>query len=229
MRSAAVHRKATQRLIASSLVAAGCLFGSAGTVRWWNGWVFMAVGLLLVTALTNSLFRQSPELLEERMTAAKKAKPWDRWLVPLLGGILPLACVVVAGLDRRYGWTNTITTLESLMALSVMLGGMALTFWAMQSNPFFSSHVRIQGERGHSVVSRGPYRYVRHPGYSGSILYNLAVPVLLASLVALWVGIAIVLVIVVRTALEDRTLRQELAGYREYTETVRYRLFPGLW
>jgi protein-S-isoprenylcysteine O-methyltransferase Ste14 len=101
--------------------------------------------------------------------------------------------------------------------------------WALSSNAFFVATVRIQADRGQTVVSGGPYRYVRHPGYLGSILLHLGVPFLLGSLWALIPGFVAVLVMVVRTALEDRTLRAELSGYEEYAERVRYRLLPGVW
>ncbi len=221
-------RKAVAQLIGFSLVTAACLFGSAGTLGWWNGWAFMGVGTL-VAVLTVSFFRKSPELLAERMSAAKQAKPWDRVLVPLLAGVLPFLSIVLAGLDHRFGWTTCITTWESALALLVMLVGVALTFRAMQSNPFFSSHVRIQADRGHTVVSNGPYGHIRHPGYAGTILYNLPLPILLGSVVALSAAFSMLLVLVIRTALEDRTLMNELPGYREYTKKVRYRLIPFVW
>jgi protein-S-isoprenylcysteine O-methyltransferase Ste14 len=224
----ASYRKGVAQLVGFSLVTATCLFGSAGTLSWWNGWAFLGVGMV-VAALTVSFFRKSPELLAERMSAAGQAKAWDRVLVPLLGGVLPFLSIILGGLDHRFGWTTSVTTWESALALLVMLVGVALTLRAMQNNPFFSSHVRIQADRGHTVVSSGPYGYVRHPGYTGTILYNLPLPILLGSVVALWAAIAMLLVVVVRTALEDRTLRNELAGYRDYASRVRYRLIPFVW
>jgi protein-S-isoprenylcysteine O-methyltransferase Ste14 len=101
--------------------------------------------------------------------------------------------------------------------------------WAMRSNPFFSSHVRIQDDRGQVVVSGGPYRYVRHPGYVGAILYNLGAPILLGSLVALWMGVAFLVVFVLRTVLEDAMLQADLEGYRDYASRVRHRLVPLVW
>jgi len=223
------YRRAVGKLIAGSALTATLLFGTAGTVRWWNGWAFLSAFVVVMTAVTVGLFGRSPELLEERRSAAKKARGWDRLLVPLLSGVLPTVGLVLAGLDRRWGWTAELPLLASLGALLMMLAGSGLTFWAMKSNPFFSSHVRIQADRGQTVVRAGPYRFVRHPGYGGSILYNLAVPVLLGSYASLAVGLLFVLATALRAALEDHTLRQELDGYRAYCGQVRRRLVPLLW
>jgi protein-S-isoprenylcysteine O-methyltransferase Ste14 len=224
-----VFRNSVGRIVAVGLLTAGGLFGSAGTLRWWNAWVFLAVGIAAITALTLTVFRRSPDLVEERRTAAPKAKAWDRILVPLLAVILPYLAIVLAGLDRRFGWTLPIAIPVSLGALAILLAANALTFWAMACNRFFSSHVRIQQDRGHTVVSHGPYAYVRHPGYTGAILYALASPILLGSRVAFWASVASLGLWIVRTALEDRMLQAELAGYREYAAHVRYRLVPLVW
>ena len=116
-----------------------------------------------------------------------------------------------------------------IAALIVSIVGYAITVWATSSNAFFSQVVRIQSERGHSVVNSGPYKYVRHPAYLGAILYELAVPVLLASWWALIVGGLNVILFVLRTALEDRTLQVELIDYEAYANRVNYRLLPGIW
>jgi protein-S-isoprenylcysteine O-methyltransferase Ste14 len=135
----------------------------------------------------------------------------------------------VAGLDQRYGWSSGIEPVAQIGAMLLVIAGHALVVWATGVNAYFSQVVRIQTERGHTVISSGPYRYVRHPGYVGGILVTLAAPLLLGSAWALIPGVLGALLLVVRTALEDRTLLQELAGYGEYAESVRYRLVPGLW
>ena len=136
---------------------------------------------------------------------------------------------VVAGLDRRYGWSGPFPAPAQVAALLVCSIGYGLVVWATGSNAFFSQIVRIQTERGHTVVKAGPYHYVRHPAYVGALLTQLAMPILLSSWWALVVGSADALLMLLPTALEDRTLRAELPGYPEYTSQVRYRLFPGLW
>ena len=229
MESSASFTKAATRLVIICLFTATCLFASAGTFRWWNAWLYLVAYCTLVTVLVGLLFRKRPDLAEERMTAAAKAKSWDRILVPILAAVLPVLSTVLAGLDRRFGWTHSITTVETLAGFGVMLAATLLTYWAMATNRFFSSHVRIQRDRGHTVVTGGPYAYIRHPGYTGTIIANLAAPIVLGSMVAFWVGVVMAALFTLRTVLEDRTLQAELEGYREYAGRVRYRLVPFVW
>jgi len=170
-------------------------------------------------------------LLEERMRVEQKkdAKRWDRLLVIVIGMVLTPAVWLVAGLDRRYGWSPGAGFVLGAAALVIALLGGALVVWAASSNTFFSAIVRIQKDRGHTVVSGGPYAAVRHPGYAGTVAANLAGPVVLGSLWALVIGALIVALLVVRTALEDRTLQRELDGYADYARRVRWRLLPGVW
>jgi protein-S-isoprenylcysteine O-methyltransferase Ste14 len=135
----------------------------------------------------------------------------------------------VGGLDERHGWSVGIALAGQIAAGVVMGLGYALVVWATAANRFFSLIVRIQAERGHAVATGGPYRWVRHPAYVGGILIDLAGPILLGSWWALVPGILCGLLMILRTALEDRTLQAELAGYREYAGRVRYRLLPGVW
>jgi protein-S-isoprenylcysteine O-methyltransferase Ste14 len=211
-----------------TVMTAVCLFAPAGTLRWWNAWVFLAIGVVLIATLTGVVFRNSPGLVEERMTAGEKAKGWDRVLVPILAALLPIASNLLAGFDKRFGWTS-MPLWPCAIAFAGMLIGIGITYRAMRSNPFFSSHVRIQSDRGHQVVSSGPYGWIRHPGYTGTIIYNLCAPILLGSLAAFWVGVLMAALFVVRTALEDRTLQKELPGYSAYAGRVRYRLVPYVW
>ncbi len=223
------YQKVAKRFIFIFVVTGLVLFGSAGTLSWWNGWAAMGMSAILAVALILLVFRKTPELMEERLSARKRAKTWDKILVPVLGLLLPLLSTLLGGLDKRFGWTDSISAAASLLALLVMIGAGGLTLWAMRVNPFFSSHVRIQEDRSQTVVSGGPYAYIRHPGYTGAILYSLALPILLGSLAALWAGLTILLLFLLRTSLEDRTLRRELKDYREYTQRVRYRLMPFIW
>jgi protein-S-isoprenylcysteine O-methyltransferase Ste14 len=213
---------------AAGLVTAALLFIPAGTLDWWQAWAFLGSFVVFAT-LSTLLYRDSPELLEERRTASKKAKAWDKPLVLLAVAVLPLVMLVLAGLDRRWGWTPPLRAWQSLLALALLVAGNALVHASMRANRFFSSFARIQSERGHQVVSAGPYRWVRHPGYAGLILGSLAAPLLLGSWPALGVGVLIGLVYVIRTALEDRMLREELEGYEAYAARVRHRLAPWVW
>ena len=221
--------RSTIRLGIGTLLLAGTLFLSFGSLDWPMAWVYLGLVVVGISITTALLARIHPDLIEERSHIGEGVKPWDKvlaWLMAL-GTLLPT--LIIAGLDRRWGWSPA-------MPVSVEIGGTVLyalgaswIAWAMVSNRFFAPVVRIQNDRGHTVVTTGPYRIVRHPGYVGVMLCGIAVPLMLGSYWGLvpaglgWV------VAVVRTSLEDRTLQSELEGYREYATQVRYRLIPGVW
>jgi len=204
------------------------LFWSAGRINWWPAWASVAVSLAWLMATAIVILRLNPDLLAERLRPRKGAKPWDRAIVSILG-LTTLVRYIIAGLDQRYGWTGGFPLAAQIAALIVCALGYALFVWATASNAFFSQIVRIQPERGHTVATGGPYRYVRHPAYFGVLLYELAVPILLASWGALIVSVLDVILLILRTALEDRTLQAELSGYADYARRVRQRLVPGIW
>ena len=212
---------------ASALVQAVVLFGAAGRLDWALGWAF--IGVYAVGGMAIAAFME-PELIAERVKIKPDARTWDTMLMgftKLLSLVLPL----VAGLDMRLGWTQQAyrPTAVHLTGLTFTALGQLLSSWAVIANRFFSDVIRIQTDRGHTVVSNGPYRFVRHPGYIGMILYSLAAPFLLDSPWALIPGGLTVLLIIVRTVVEDRTLLAELDGYQEYAQQTRYRLLPGVW
>jgi protein-S-isoprenylcysteine O-methyltransferase Ste14 len=204
------------------------LFWSAGTINWWPAWAALAVMLIWIVATAVVIVRFNPGLLVERLGPRKGAKAWDTAILSLLG-VVQLARYVTAGLDQRYGWTGGFPFVAQFAALAVCVLGYMLVVWATASNAFFSQIVRIQTERGHVVVTGGPYRYVRHPAYLGAIFYELAVSILLASWPAFIVSVLSTILLVLRTLLEDRVLLSELNGYVNYAQQVRFRLFPGLW
>jgi protein-S-isoprenylcysteine O-methyltransferase Ste14 len=204
------------------------LFWSAGQMDWWAAWAAIAVMLAWITATAIVILRLNPDLLAERLGPRKGAKPWDTAIMSILG-LTQLARYIIAGLDRRYGWTGGFPLAAQIAALTVCALGYALVVWATASNTFFSQIVRIQSERGHTVATGGPYHYVRHPAYVGAILYELAVPILLASWWALIASGLNAILLILRTALEDRTLQAELTGYEDYARQARYRLLPGIW
>jgi protein-S-isoprenylcysteine O-methyltransferase Ste14 len=204
------------------------LFWSAGRIDWWAAWAAIAVWLAFYTAMDILLLRFNPELMAERLNPPKGAKSWDRAILSLLR-LTQLLRYILAGLDQRYGWTVGFPVAAQLVGLVVCVLSYALLAWAMTSNAFFSQIVRIQSESGHTVVSHGPYRYVRHPAYVGMILFELAMSFLLASWWSLLASGLCSILIILRTALEDRTLQVELTGYVDYTRRVRYRLLPGIW
>jgi protein-S-isoprenylcysteine O-methyltransferase Ste14 len=174
--------------------------------------------------------RRHPDLIKERarFMNAEDTKPWDKVLAPLLG-IGSVLILVVAGLDKHYGWSPASSLTVNLIALFGILLGYGFSSWALIENRFFSGTVRIQTERGHHVVTTGPYRIMRHPGYAGGLFGYLFIPLLLDSLWAFIPAVLLMVVIIVRTALEDKTLQAELPGYKEFAQKTRYRLLPGIW
>ncbi|MDP1716423.1 MAG: isoprenylcysteine carboxylmethyltransferase family protein [Anaerolineales bacterium] len=202
----------------------------SGDWGWWEGWAYAIASILAFVFSRLIVARKHPDLIAERarFMQAKDTKPWDKVLAPLLGlgSILILA---VAGLDRFYGWSSAFSTGVNIIALVGIVIGYGFSSWALVENRFFSGTVRIQTERGHHVVSTGPYRIMRHPGYAGGLLGYIFIPILFNSVWAFVPTILLVIVMVTRTALEDKTLQVELPGYKEYAKKTRYRLFPGLW
>ncbi|HEX9093683.1 MAG TPA: isoprenylcysteine carboxylmethyltransferase family protein [Coriobacteriia bacterium] len=213
-----------------TVMAGVALFWAAGTVAWPMGWVVAAIYAAWVAGMAAVLIVLEPELIAERLGPKKGGKSWDFVILALLG-MANLARLIVAGLDRRYGWTpaDTFSLPVMIAAAAVAAAGYGLFVWATASNAFFSQQVRLQEERGQSVATGGPYRFVRHPGYAGALLFEAFAPIALGSLWAVIPSIAGAVALVVRTSLEDRALRSELGGYAEYAGHTRFRLVPGIW
>lgn len=213
------------------LLMPAVIFLAAGTLRWPMGWVYYGVTATAALVSRALVALVNPDLLAERAQSqrAEDVKPWDRSLSLLVGLVAPIISLIVVGLDKRFSWSAPLPPWVVPVAVVLFVLGYAFATWAMLANRFFSGVVRIQTERGHHVITGGPYRIVRHPGYLGGIVAGVATPLLLGSAWALIPAAAYVAIIVVRTALEDRTLHAELPGYREYAQRTRYRLIPGLW
>ncbi len=214
--------------ILSILGMAVALFWSAGRMDWWPAWAAIGVWLAWFAAVDILLVRFNPELMAERLSPPKGAKGWDRAILSILR-LAQLARYILAGLDQRHAWVGDFPLAAQVAAVGVCVLGYALLTWAMASNKFFSQIVRIQSERGHTVAANGPYRYVRHPAYIGMILFELGMGTLLDSEWALIVSGLCAALVILRTALEDRTLQAELSGYADYARQVPYRLLPGIW
>jgi protein-S-isoprenylcysteine O-methyltransferase Ste14 len=210
------------------LAMAVALFWSAGRLDWWAAWAAIGVWVAFYVAMDILLLRYNPNLMLERLAPPKGAKTWDRAIMSIFR-LTTLARYILAGLDQRYGWTGGFPLAAQIIALGVCLLSYALLAWAMASNTFFSQIVRIQSDRGHAVATHGPYRYVRHPGYVGMLVFEFAMSTLLASWWALLASGFCAILLILRTALEDRTLQAELPGYAAYARQVRYRLVPGIW
>ncbi len=202
------------------------LFASAGTLRWPMAWAF--IGLTTGVTLATYLLIDA-SLIAERSLNRRSTETWDNILFSAFGLLSTVVVPVVAGLDMRFGWPPPIAEPVQLIALLVNIAGWSLHIWAMRANAYFAIVVRLQEDRGQSVATGGPYRWMRHPGYLGGIAFSLATPLMLGSLWALIPGIVGAALLVLRTALEDRFLHQQLPGYSEYAATVRSRLLPGVW
>jgi protein-S-isoprenylcysteine O-methyltransferase Ste14 len=209
------------------VMAGAILFLCAGRWDWPWGWATVVTLALWVGATALAVIPTNPALLAER-TRPRGGKTWDTAIMSLVGLII-LAVYVVGGLDVRFGWTIGFPIVAQIAGVIVTVLGYALVVWATASNAFFSQIVRIQRERGHTVATGGPYQFVRHPGYVGSILAYVGTPIMLGSWWAIVLGVVTALLMIVRTAFEDKTLLQELDGYQEYATRVRYRLLPGVW
>ncbi len=202
---------------------------SANNFYWINAWVFGALILTITLAYAIVVVRVNPEVVNERGKGFKEGtKAFDKLFFALW---IPLGflTLIVSGLDaQRYQWTQMTLALVVFGAIINLISGL-LSIWAVAVNAHFESTVRIQDDRDHQVCSSGPYRYIRHPGYSGLVVINLSFPLLLGSWWGLVPAAAVVVIMIIRTALEDRMLQKELAGYSDYAAAVRYRLVPGVW
>jgi len=202
-----------------------------GDLGWWQAWVY---SLLIVAAGIGGRVlaeRRHPGLMTERQNIDnfQSAKAWDRVLAPLMALSVSFPLVIVAGLDHRHSWSPTFPLWLIVLGFILISLGYAFAVWALVENRFFSSTVRIQTDRGHVVCDSGPYRSVRHPGYAGNILPLLGIVLALGSVWTLIPAAVALIITVIRTALEDRTLQEELPGYRDYARRVRYRLIPGIY
>lgn len=213
-----------------TLILGASLFISSGHLNWVMAWAYLGVFLAGQCVIGLILIPNNQELVAERTQIERDTtRNWDRPLTGIVSLFGPVGILIVAGLDMRFGWSSSIPLVLQFVALAIAILGTLLTIWAMASNKFFYSFVRVQKDRGHTVATGGPYRYARHPGYAGGILFTLATPLLLG---VLWPFIPAGLTVcafVVRTAFEDQTLLEELDGYRDYAAWVRYRLLPGVW
>ena len=208
-------------------VMGGFLFGAAGRLDWPMAWAYM---FILIASTVVLLAYGDREMLFVRAGKEKGAKTWDQFLAKVSFLLFWPGSTVVAGLDYgRLHLSPSIPLLVRLIAMLAFAFGLAFSVWAMVANKFFVKFVQIQTDREHTVITNGPYAYVRHPGYAGSLLSFISLPVALDSLWALLPASLGLSLWVVRTYLEDRTLLKELDGYGQYASRVRWRLVPGIW
>ena len=224
-------RSAVTRRILGLVVPVGTITGlfiAAGTAAWVCGWVYIVLCMASTVAQRAYVSRRNPEMFDRRKRVGKGTPTWDKvWNAVFL--MLMLTMLFTAALDAsRFYWSEMSAGWWAL-GFVLLISSMALGTWAMAMNPFFEGSVRIQEDVGHRVIDRGPYAYVRHPGYVGLIVLTVSTPFLLLSWFALIPAGLAVGWLFFRTALEDRFLRDRLDGYLEYMRRVRYRLVPGVW
>ncbi len=219
------------RLFITYLLIPLALFVSAWDLAWWQAWAYSL--LIVLAGIGGHILaeRRHPGLLAERVyfEKAQDVAPWDRVLAPLMGITTSFLLVIVAGLDHHFGWSPAFQIGLNLLGLALTAAGYGFSVWASTVNRYFASMVRIQSDRGHVVCESGPYRIVRHPGYAGLLLTLPGIVLTLSSAWTIIPAAPALIIIVVRTALEDRTLQDELPGYRDYARRVRYRLVPLIY
>jgi len=223
-----------QRLLLGVKSAAGwivlmaLIFAMAGRVDYTQGWMFGGLNLFILAALIR-FFPELPSIMRERAKKGPDTKSWDRIFWAFFGPMNLLVFILSVLDGGRFHWTQNLPlALSGAAAFIYVLGG-ALHFSAIRANAFYTSTVSIHCQQGHKVVQDGPYRYVRHPGYTGILLMMGSIPLVLGSLWALFPAAGVGILIVIRTILEDKSLRNELPGYKEYALAVKSKLFPGLW
>ncbi len=212
----------------SFLIEVAILFGVAGRLDWGWAWLFLGIYIVAVGINASFMLRRSPDTLAER-GQAQITRTWDKVVSGLWALAQYILLPLVAALDFRLLWSGGMALGWHLAGAALFALGLGLFSWAMITNAYFSTAVRIQSERGHAVCTTGPYRAVRHPGYSGTLLQSIGAALLLGSWWALLPAVVAAASITARTFFEDRTLHAELSGYAQYAGRVRYRLVPGIW
>jgi protein-S-isoprenylcysteine O-methyltransferase Ste14 len=224
-----MRSKVLVRMLIFLLILAGVWYDASGRIDLVMPWVFLGVYLVVGGIVPALIVPLDEELAEERTQIKEGVKGWDKPIVAIGSLYVPLGIVILAGLDARFGWSSPLPLGLQIAALVIGGLGYPLSVWASASNPFHGRFVRIQTERGHTVQTGGPYRYVRHPGYAGIIVFLPTSAVALDSLWTLVASGVVAVLMVIRTALEDRVLLEELPGYEDYASRVRFRLVPGIW
>ena len=208
------------------------LLWPAGTWRWWEAWVLIGLWTAFAVATIVYLIRYDPALLAERMKVSpvqKGQKSWDKVLM-LLMFIVGIGLYIIPGFDVvRYQWSEPLSLWVEILAMVLHVPGFVFIVWVMHENTYLSRVVKIDEERGHQVITTGPYALVRHPMYSAVIVLVFALPLALGSRFGLIPAALMAVLMIVRTVFEDRTLHTELTGYPEYAKQTPYRLIPGVW
>jgi protein-S-isoprenylcysteine O-methyltransferase Ste14 len=223
--SMVVKIRAILRVIISIGLMFVILFGSAGRWDYWHGWIFF---LLHIYVTMFAWLIIPSELLQERTKPGPGTKEWD-YIFFIFFSLLYITPYVAASDGGQYHWTGDFPLWVNVLAFIIIFLGYSLTILSVWRNRFFSMTVRIQEDRGHYVIDKGPYAFIRHPGYAGTILSYFGIPFALNSLWALIPAGLLAIVFIIRTYMEDVTLQKELPGYTDYAARVKYRLIPRIW
>ena len=219
------------RLVVAYLLIPLVLLICGSDLGWWQAWLYTL--LILAAGIGGRMWAEQrhPGITAERQNRESfhKAKAWDKVLAPLMAVSISYPMVAVAGLDHRYNWSPDFPLWLNVIGFTLIALGYAFAAWAVVENRFFYSVVCIQTDRGHRVCDSGPYRFVRHPGYAGNILPLFGIVLALGTVWTLIPAAIASVIAVIRTVLEDQVLQEELPGYRDYAQRVRYRLIPGIY
>ena len=217
------------RFISGLIFIGAILFGTAGTFNWPEAWVYLVIQFGWSVGLSVFLWNHDIELLKDRMRFTKKsAKGWDK-VMTFVSMPFYIPYLLLPGLDAvRYQWSH-VPLWAKVACFIVIVASFLWISWIMKENTYLSRFVEIQEDRGHKVITSGPYKFVRHPMYISAAILMIALPIALGSLYALIPMAFVIVFIIIRTYLEDKTLHKELEGYAEYAQKTKYRLIPGIW
>ena len=216
------------KLFLGTFIFFAIIFISAGRIDYWQGLIYLSIGLIMLV-LNYTVLRIDPGLLKERSKPGENTKKWDKVILGL-SFLVTVSMYITAGLDSgRYHWSPVFNWSLCLLGIMLTISGQLLFLLAQKQNKFFSSTVRIQTDRGHTVCETGLYKIVRHPAYLGSIIQSLGFPLLFGSLWSIIPICLSIILLVTRTKLEDKTLKSELKGYPEYSQKIRYKIIPYVW
>jgi protein-S-isoprenylcysteine O-methyltransferase Ste14 len=203
-------------------------FITAGRLDYWQGWLFNGLNILFIL-ITYIILIDRKDLIKERLKPGKGMKQWDRIYYAVSTPIFFIMLIISILDATRFYWGPSVPISIILLGIILYSIGQVIGIWAKKANKFFSSVVRIQTERNQTVCTNGPYRFVRHPGYAGGLIFTIGTPLMLGSFWGLFPAIITIVLLSGRTYMEDKTLKTELPGYNDYAQKVRYRLIPYIW
>ena len=216
------------KILITTLIFSLILFISAGKANYFQGWIFLTINIL--SAFMNYwTIRNEPELMNERSKVGDGSKSWDKKILAF-SSLVYLFNIVIAGLDSgRFQWSPDFHWSIYVLGIGLTITGQVVFLIARNENKFFSSVVRIQSDRGHTVCNTGIYKFIRHPGYLGMIISFIGFPFITGSVWSTTTTVAAIILLILRTHFEDETLKSELTGYIDYTKNTKYRLIPKIW